>query len=131
MGNKGRDVNISYPVTIGKAEWAVTHIVAHMAKSAPGHRRLASVNQRDFPGFSFFVMYFHGVVLHVEGHITHVEEIIGKVFLDYIPFVATANHEFVNSVCAEDLENVPEDRFAADFYHGLWLKMSLFADAGP
>jgi len=65
----------------------------------------------------------------VKGHIAHVQEVVGKIFLDQIAFVAAADYKLVDPMGAVDLQNVPEDRLAADFNHRLRLEVGFFADA--
>ena len=64
----------------------------------------------------------------MEGDITHVQKIIGKIFLNYIAFVAAADYKIIDSVGTEDLEDVPKDRLAADFHHRFGLEMGFFAN---
>ena len=45
-------------------------------------------------------------------------------------FVSTADHEFVVSIIGIKFHDMPENRFVADFYHGLWFQYTFFADAG-
>ena len=66
----------------------------------------------------------------MKGHIAHVQEVVSEILLDHIAFVATADHKLIDAVGAKDLEDVPEDRLAADFHHGLGLEVGFFADAG-
>ena len=66
----------------------------------------------------------------MEGHIAHVQEVVCEVFLDHIALIAAADHKLFDSMGAKDLEDVPEDRLAADFHHGLGLEVGFFADAG-
>ncbi|MNC31332.1 hypothetical protein D3C75_796490 [compost metagenome] len=75
------------------------------------------------------VVDMHAVFRHVKGHIGHVQEIVGEVFLDHIALVAQADHEVVDPIMGVDLHNVPDDRLATDFDHRLGTKMRLFADA--
>src|SRR5258707_14346268 len=46
-------------------------------------------------------------------------DIVSEVFLDDVALIAEANDEVIDAVRRVDLENVPEDRSAADFNHGL------------
>ena len=40
------------------------------------------------------------VVAHVEGHVGHVQEVVGEVLLDHVALVAEADHEVVEAVVA-------------------------------
>lgn len=44
------------------------------------------------------LMDFHPVLLHIEGHVGHVQKIVGKVFLDDISLKPAADNEFVYAV---------------------------------
>ena len=75
-------------------------------------------------------MHFHAVVLHVEGDVRHVQEVVSEVLFDNIAFIAAADDKVVDSVGGVELHDVPEDWFASNFDHGLWLEVRLFGDAG-
>jgi len=76
-------------------------------------------------------MDLHMVEIHVEGHITGVQEIIGEVLFNHITLITTADHKLVDPVVAIGFENVPEDWFAADFHHRFWLEMGFLGKACP
>jgi len=59
-----------------------------------------------------------------------VQEVVGKVLFDDIAFVAAADDKVVHTVGGVELHDMPEDWFASDFDHGLWLEVRLFGDAG-
>ena len=75
-------------------------------------------------------MHLHRIGAHVEGHVAHVQEIVGAVFLDHITLIAAADHKLIDAVGTEDLEDVPEDRPAADLHHRLGLEVGFITDAG-
>lgn len=74
------------------------------------------------------LMHRHLIVLHIEGHVRHVKEVIGKVFLDDVALITAADNELVDPVGRIDLHYMPEDRFAADFHHRLGFKMGLLGN---
>ena len=92
------------------------------------HRGLTGVDQRHAPRLGILVMYLHTVFGHVEGDIRHVQEVIGEVFLDHIALVTTADHEIGDTMSAIDFHNVPQDRTAADFDHGLGTQVAFFGN---
>ena len=57
------------------------------------------------------------------------KQIIGKIFLYQISFVAKANHEIGDAEGGVALHDVPEDRLAADLHHGLGADFGLFGQA--
>ena len=64
-------------------------------------------------------MHGHLVVVHVEGDVGGVQEVVGEVLLDDVALVAAADDEVVDAVLRVDLEDVPEDGAAADLDHRL------------
>lgn len=62
----------------------------------------------------------------VKCHIAGIEEVIGEPFLDDMLLVSCADDEVVETVIAVLLHDVPQDRHAADFNHGLRLFFRLF-----
>jgi hypothetical protein len=64
---------------------------------------------------------FHAVAGHVHGDIRHMQEIVRKVFLDQVPFVASADDEVIDSLRGINLQNMPKDRLAAYLNHRLGL----------
>ncbi len=71
----------------------------------------------------------HFVVGHVIGHIGGMEEVVGEVLLDDVALVSAADDEVVDAVLGVDLQDVPEDRPAADLNHRFRPYRGLFAEA--
>lgn len=119
-GNGFSDVHIGDTVAIGEAEGVVAHEVGlYTLEASTGEGIVTRVNQGDAPGLGFAVVNLHLVGGHVEGDIASMEEIIRKIFLDQVAFVAKADNEVVDAVRGIDLEDVPENRQAPNFHHGL------------
>ena len=57
------------------------------------------------------------------------QEVIGKVLLDDVALVAAANDEVIDAVVGISLQDVPQDRLAADLDHGFGAGVGFFADA--
>ena len=130
-GDQAGNVDVGNAVAIGKAEGLVVFDkIRNPLETAAGHGVFAGIDERYPPGLGMPFMYFHAVIHHVERYIRHVQEVIGEVLLDDIAFVAAANDEIVNAVMGVHLEDVPEDRFAANFDHWLGLQMGLFRNPG-
>lgn len=107
-GDFGRHVNVCEAVAIGKAESRlILNMGSHALQPASGERFLAGVNKCDFPRLGFALMDLHAVCAHVDRHIGHVEEVVRKVFLDHISFVAAADHELIHAVSGINLHDVP------------------------
>ena len=68
----------------------------------------------------------HLVLLHVEGDIRFVEEVVCKVLLDDISFVSKKDYEIIVPVGRVDFHDVPENRLAVDFDHRLWDNIGFF-----
>jgi hypothetical protein len=49
--------------------------------------------------------------------------IIQEEFLDLIALIAKANHEIPDAVQGVAFHDVPQNRPAADFHHGLWAEL--------
>src|SRR5581483_1086486 len=123
------NVEIAKTVTIGEAERVFAGDVrGHALEAAAGQRVLAGVHERDAPRLDLALVHHHGVVGHVEGHVRHVQEIIGEIFLDDVALVAAADHELIHAVARIDLHDVPQDRLAADLDHRLWPQIALFGN---
>ena len=41
------------------------------------------------------LMHLHAITLHVEGDVTHVQEVVGKVLFYHVAFVAETDDEIV------------------------------------
>ena len=77
-------------------------------------------------------MHLPRIGAHVEGHITHVGKIIGKIFLDHIALLAAADHDFVDALGAKvavEVQDVPQNRPATNFHRWLGLEVGFHADA--
>ena len=74
-------------------------------------------------------MHLHVIVLHVEGDVGHVQEIIGEILLDDIALVAGTNNEVVDAIGGVTLEDMPENGPPADLNHRLGFEMGFFTDA--
>ena len=58
------------------------------------------------------------------------QEVVGEVLFDDVAFIAAADDKVVDAVGGVELPDVPEDWFAPNFDHRLWLEVRLFGDAG-
>ena len=54
------------------------------------------------------------------------EKIIGKILLNDIAFVATANNKIVDAMVGLDLHDVPKNWLTTHLHHGLWLNCGFF-----
>jgi len=78
-GELGADNDIGYAIAVGETEGGVILEMASNPFEPPaGLGCIARIHQCHPPRFSILLMHFHPVVLHVEGDITHVKEIIGE-----------------------------------------------------
>ena len=48
---------------------------------------------RYTPRLSFFLVYDHAVVRHIEGDIGHMQEVVGEILFDNVALIAAADHE--------------------------------------
>jgi len=54
-----------------------------------------------------------------------------EIILNYIPFVAAADDEIVESVVGIDFHDMPKNWLAADFNHRLGFEVRFFRNARP
>ena len=66
----------------------------------------------------------------VKGNVRSMKKIIAKKLLDDVLLVACADNEFIKTIVAVQLHNVPQDGHAAQLHHGLGLKLAFFGDSG-
>ena len=95
-----------------------------------GEGGFTGIHQGDLPGFGLLVVHLHVIGAHVEGDIAIVQEIIGKIFLDHVALVATADHKIVDAMVGIDLHDVPQHRQPADLHHRLGPQVGFFTDPG-
>lgn len=125
------DINIPDAIPVGKHEGFIAHVRLDPFHATAGHRFQTGIHQGDLPGFSLLVMDdLLTVVGKVKGDITMMQKIMGEIFLDHITLIPQADDELIDAIVRIDLHDVPEDRLAADLYHGLGLEMGLLADPG-
>ena len=99
--------------------------------SSSGHCIQSGVYQGHFPWFGDVVVHSHFIFPgKIKCHVTAVQIVVCEPFFDHMLFVSTADHEFVVSIIGIKFHDMPENRFVADFYHGLWFQYTFFADAG-
>ena len=130
-GDQGADIDVRHAIAIGEAEGLFfLDVVRHALETAARHGGLAGVHQGHAPGFGLALVHFHAVVGHVEGHVRHVQEVVGEVLIDHVALVAAADHEVVDAVRGIDLHDVPQNGLPADLDHRLGTHRAFFADAG-
>ena len=130
-GDGGGDVDVGYAVAVGHAEgFGGVEVLRDAAEAASGAGGFSGVDEGDAPGFGDGLVDGHLVVVHVEGDVGGVEEVVGEELLDDVALVSAADDEVVDAVLGVDLEDVPEDGPATDLDHRLGAEGCLFGDAG-
>ena len=130
-GEQVANVDITHTIAVGQAKGIlVLDMLGHPFQATAGHCLGAGVDEGDAPGLGVALVHFHAVVRQIEGYVGHVQEIVGKVFLDDIALVATANHKIVDAVVGIRLQDVPEHRHATDFDHRLRFDVCFLGNAG-
>jgi len=123
-------VHVADSVAVGETECVLAlDVFGHPPEAPAGLGFVAGIHQGDAPGFGVALVHLHCVLGHVEGHVRHVQEVVGEVLLDQVALVAAADHEIVNAVGGVDLHHMPKDRLAADLYHGLGLEVRFLGNA--
>lgn len=92
------NIDISHPIPVGEAEGLVSDVSSDPLEAPPCHGGVTRINDCHSPWFGMALMNLHGVFLHVESHIGHVEEVVGEVLLDDISLVSGADDEVPNPV---------------------------------
>ena len=129
LPNGRLDINIAYTVAVGKAKRLITYVLAHPAQAPTRHGSLASVYQRDRPRLDVGMMHLHLVAVHAKRDVAVVQEIVGKVLLYHVPFVAAAHHKFGDAVVGIYFHDVPNDGFTPNLNHWFWPHPAFFTDA--
>jgi len=112
------NIHITHSVPVSETEGLVVHMLLYALDPSTGHGPIPGIHQGNFPGLGVHGMHLHLVVLHIEGDIGVVKEVVGKVFLNHITFVAAAYNEVIKTIMGIDLHDVPEDGFATYLHHG-------------
>ena len=90
------------------------------------------INKGNFPGLGFVRMNDPiAIASEVESHIRFMQEIVRKIFLDQVSFVAKTNDKIIEAVKGVGFHNVPQNRPFTDFDHRFRFQMRLFADTRP
>ena len=58
------------------------------------------------------------------------QEVIGKILLDYVTLIAAANNEIMHAKMRIDFKDMPEYRHTADLDHGFWAEGRFFGYSG-
>lgn len=128
--HEGSNVHIGHAVTVGEAERFIIKVLPHPRQTPPCEGGFPCVHKGHAPWFSIASMHLHAVAAHVNGDITGMQEIVGKILLDHITFIAAANNEILlNSIVAVNLEYVPWNWLAAHLNHRLWPCSRLLGDS--
>src|SRR5687767_13742256 len=73
-------------------------VIRNSLQPAPGGRIISRIDERHTPWFRVSVMDLHFVFLHVEPNISHLQKVIGKIFLDQIALIAAAHNELLKAI---------------------------------
>ena len=125
-GDEFFDVYVGNSVPVREHEGIVSDVFSCTEDSSSCLCSKSCVNQGDFPGFTVLLMDGHLVVLKIEGDVAAMEEVVGEIFFDDVPFVSQENDKIVVSIPRVDLHDVPENRMAANLHHGFWDDICLF-----
>jgi hypothetical protein len=70
------------------------------------------------------------VLTKFDGDIVVMQHVVIKIFLNYLSLVSQAKNELIKTVVSVELHDMPEDRFCANFHHGLGAKLCFLTHAG-
>ena len=131
LSDRAADVDVAHAVAVRAAERLVVLDERQDALDAPAdHRVLAGVDQRHRPRLGTRLVHLHRVLLHVERHVGHVQEVVREVFLDLEALVAKTDHEVGDAVARVRLHDVPQDRPPADLDQRLRPDLGLLRQPG-
>ena len=126
-----RDIDVTDTVAVREEkEFLVLHIVGNPLQAPPGHAFITGVDQRNLPRLGTTLVNDHLVATHIERHIGHVQEVIGKILLDYIALVTAAYDKVVDAMCCIDLQDMPQNGTTTDFDHRFRSQTGLLSKAG-
>src|SRR5258708_5409468 len=74
-------------------------------------------------------MHGHLIGMHVKGHIRGMQEVVGEVLLDDVALVSATDDEVIDAMLGVNLQNVPENRTAANLDHWLGTNYRFFREA--
>ena len=124
-------VHVSDPVAIGHHETLFgLQQRTEPQQPATGLRIGASVDQIDAPVLHRGVGIVHPATLGVHRDVALSRGVVEDVVLDDLALVPEGKHEIADAVVREAAHDVPQDRHAADFNHGLWLDLGFLAQTG-
>lgn len=123
-------VHVGNTVTVGEHERLIADVLLHTLHAAAGHGVEAGIHYRDAPRLGMVLVDNHLVfaVGKVICNVGGVQEIICKIFLDYMLLIPGTDHKVVEAIIAIELHDMPEDRHAAQIHHGLWFELAFFGD---
>src|SRR5215469_12167715 len=129
-GNARRYIDIAQSVSVGHKEGVfIVHVGSNLFQPSSRAGLIAGVNKGDFPWLCDALMNLHSIRLHVECHVRHMQEIVRKVFLDHVALVSATNNEVVDPMVGIQLQDMPQNRAAADLNHRFGADGSLLTEA--
>src|SRR4030081_2129254 len=70
----------------------------------------------------------HLIGVHVKGHIRGMKKVVGEVLLDDVALVSATDNEVIDAMLRVNLQNVPENRTAANLDHRLGTNYRFFRE---
>jgi hypothetical protein len=107
----------------------IAEVFGRTLDSAPRHRFLTGIYERNLPRFGLILMHGDLVVAKIEGDIGLMQKVIREVLLDHIALVTKANDEVGYAVVRVCLHDMPKDRSSADLDHRLRPNDRLFGQS--
>src|SRR5450830_1800882 len=127
--NQCSDVDVGDAVSVGQQEGFTIYVRPDALDAPSGHRLLTRVDKGHTPVLGARIMPFHAVVFEIDGHVGHVQDIVGKILLDGISFVPKTDDKILNAIGRICLHDMPEDGLATDFNHWLRAKSRLLTQS--
>ena len=96
----------------------ISHIRDHAFQAPASHRVHSGINER-YPTARNGCGAFRCGFFQIDRDVGRVEEIVGEVLLNQITLLTSTDDKIIDSVMGINLQNVPQNGLATDFYHGL------------
>lgn len=129
--NQRVNVNVGDSVAIGDHEAIGIDVLGHLLDTGALERFFPGIAHGNLP-----VRVMTGIVADdfsggkVHGEIGIADLVFPEILLDILAFVSQREHEILVPVSGVPVHDMPDNRPAADFHHGLGLVFGFFAHAG-
>ena len=124
-------IYIGNTIAVCQHKRLVADIVLYTLYTSAGHCVKTCVHYGNLPVFRAVAVNNHLIftACEVKCNIGCMQEVVCKIFLYNVLFVACADNELIEAVRRIELHYVPYYRHTAKLNHRLWLELAFFADS--